>query len=112
MTKKILGLGEEVDSPSNFFNANTHIDKIEECKVYGKNGDLIKKISPKEQLKEKEKAMEGNPLRESRHPSGDNPLRESRHPSGDLKKNKKRKQGQQKKRANLFINFRSVPRTS
>lgn len=100
MTKKILGLGEEVDSPSNFFNANTHIDKIEECKVYGKNGELIKKISPKEQLKEKEKAMESNPLGESRHPSG------------DLKKNKKRKQGQQKKRANLFINFRSVPRTS
>ena len=100
MTKKILGLGEEVDSPSNFFNANTHIDKIEECKVYGKNGDLIKKISPKEQLKEKEKAMESNPLRESSYPSG------------DLKKNKKRKQGQQKKRANLFINFRSVPRTS
>ena len=100
MTKKILGLGEEVDSPSNFFNANTHIDKIEECKVYGKNGDLIKKISPKEQLKEKEKAMEGNPLGESSYPSR------------DLKKNKKRKRGQQKKRANLSINFRSVPRTS
>ena len=100
MNKKIFGLGEEVDSPSNFFNANIHIDKIEECKVYGKNGDLIKKISPKEQLKEKEKAMESNPLGESIHPSG------------DLQKNKKRKQGQQKKRANLFINFRSAPRTS
>jgi len=100
MSKKVFKLGDEADNPNNFFNANTHIDKIEECKVYGKNGDLIKKISPKEQLKEKEKAMEGNPLGESRHPSG------------GLKKNKKRKQGQQKKRANLFINFRSVPRTS
>ena len=40
------------------------------------------------------------------------PLGESRHPSRELKKNKKRKQGQQKKRANLFINFRSVPHTS
>ena len=100
MTKKILSLGEEGDDPNNFFNTNIHRDKIEECKVYGKNGDLIKKISPKEQIKEKEKAMEGNPLGESRYPSG------------SLKKNKKRKQGQQKKRANLFINFRSAPRTS
>ena len=100
MNRKILGLGEEVDDPNNFFNTSIHRDKIEECKVYGKNGDLIKKISPKEQLKEKEKAMESNPLGESRHPSR------------DLKKTKKRKRGQQKKRANLFINFRSAPRTS
>ena len=94
MTKKILGLGEEVDSPSNFFNANTHIDKIEECKVYGKNGNLIKKISPKEQIKEKWKAMECNPLGESRYASGP------------------RRRGQQKKRAILPINLRSVPHTS
>ena len=94
MHKKIFGLGEEVDSPSNFFNANIHIDKIEECKVYGKNGNLIKKISPKAQLKAKWEAMEGNPLAESKHPSGP------------------RKRGQQKKRANLSINFRSVFHTS
>ena len=100
MNNKILGLGEEVDSPSNFFNANTHIDKIEECKVYGKNGNLIKKISPKEQIKEKWKAMDYNPLGESRYPSG------------GLKKKKKRKRGQQKNRFNISINLRSVFHTS
>ena len=94
MSKKIFGLGEEADSPNNFFNANIHRDKIEECKVYGKNGDLIKKISPEEQLKTKWNAMEGNPLGESRYPSGP------------------RKRGQQKRRADLSINLRSVPRTS
>ena len=94
MSKKIFGLGEETDSPNNFFNVDIHRDKIEECKVYGKNGNLIKKISPKEQLKEKWKAMEGNPLGESRHPS------------------RPRKRGQQKKRVNLSINFRSVFHTS
>ena len=94
MNKKIFGLGEEADSPNNFFNVNIHRDKIEECKVYGKNGDLIKKISPEEQLKTKWNAMEGNPLGESRYPSAP------------------RKRGQQKRRANLSINLRSVPRTS
>ena len=94
MSKKIFGLGEEVDSPNNFFNANIHRDKVEECKVYGNNGNLIKKISPKEQLKAKWEAMEGNPLAESKHPSGP------------------RKRGQQKKRADLSINLRSVLRTS
>ena len=100
MTKKILGLGEEVDSPSNFFNANIHIDKIEECKVYGKNGELIKKISPKEQMKTKWDMISINPLIDSVYPS-----RESKH-------KRKRKQGQQKNRADISINFRSVPRTS
>ena len=94
MHKKIFGLGEEVDSPNNFFNANIHRDKVEECKVYGKNGNLIKKISPKEQLKAKWEAMGNDPLKESRHPSGP------------------RKRGQQKRRADLSINLRSVPRTS
>jgi len=100
MSKKVFKLGDEADNPNNFFNANTHIDKIEECKVYGKNGELIKKISPKEQMKTKWDMISINPLIDSVYPS-----RESKH-------KRKRKQGQQKNRADISINFRSVPRTS
>jgi hypothetical protein len=41
-----------------------------------------------------------------------NPLGESRYPSGGLKKKKKLKRGQQKNRFNISINLRSVFHTS
>jgi hypothetical protein len=100
MSKKVFKLGDEADNPNNFFNSSIHIDKIEECKVYGKNGELIKKISPKEQMKTKWDMISINPLIDSVYPS-----RESKHKG-------KRKQGQQKNRADISINFRSVFRTS
>ncbi len=76
------------DHEENFFSLRNHHDKIEDCRIYDKEGNLIKKVSPKEQLDKKWKDMNLAPLKYSPHPSTETP-------------EKKRKRGEHLKREHI-----------
>ena len=80
-----------IEHHDNFFHNHRHYDKVEDVKVYDKDGNLIKKVSAEEQLEAKWKLM------------GDNPLTHSAHPSKEPSQKKKLKKGQHKNRKPLKL---------
>jgi hypothetical protein len=76
------------DNTGDFYSNKDTPSRIEPCKVYDKNGNLIKIISSREQLDVKWSELESDPLKNYLHPN----FSKSRQERTKLNK---RKQGQQ-----------------
>ncbi len=80
------------DDPNNFCNPHNHYDKVTEVKIYDKDGNLKKIVSPQEQLNNKWEQMHIDPLIHS--------------PQSSRQGLAKRKKGQEKYKKN-FGSFKS-----
>ena len=60
---------KDLSNPKNFYNPSTDYDKIEQCKIYDKDGNLVKVLSTKELADQKWKKMKKDPLIDLPHPS-------------------------------------------
>tara|TARA_R100001143_G_scaffold52456_2_gene47602 strand:+ start:4386 stop:4562 length:177 start_codon:yes stop_codon:yes gene_type:complete len=51
----------DLRNPKNFYNPSTSYNKIEQCKIYDKDGNLVKIISAQEIIDQNWKKMKLNP---------------------------------------------------